>query len=36
MPWILALDERVALLAPLVTELGDVKTCLNAYEGVAI
>jgi hypothetical protein len=31
MPWILALEERVALLAPPVTELGDVKMCLYAW-----
>lgn len=32
-PWILALEDRVALVAALLTELGEVKTCLNACQG---
>jgi hypothetical protein len=31
-PWIRVFDDRVALLAPPATELGDVKTCLYAWD----
>ena len=35
MPWIRALQERVALTT-LSTELGDVKMCLHASEGGSV